>query len=186
MDAPIFLLFSIYSFVILSLLWARFTFFRVSSKKTQLSAYLYDPSAAIHICATFYYFATLTESVSIWVVILACLVYIGALLLFWWGISTAKSLNFAFGEFTGQVVTSGPFRYIRHPFYASYALIWLTSALLFNSTLLWITLVYLVLFYWSSATSEEKSILNSKSADKYRTYCKETNRFIPRIKSWKS
>jgi protein-S-isoprenylcysteine O-methyltransferase Ste14 len=108
------------------------------------------------------------------------------LLLFLWGINTAKELNFAFGGFSGKIISSGPYRIMRHPFYVSYTLIWTTGTFLFNSPVLWITLIYLVAFYWHSAKSEEKAILSSEMAREYESYCKETNMFIPRIKSWKS
>ncbi len=180
------LLAMVFTYVILSLLWARFSFFKVKSKDARIGAIFYDPVATIHIAATYYSIFTGTEEQSIEGIVLACMVYICGLLLFWWGINTAKALNYAFGEFSGKIITSGPFRHIRHPFYTSYTMIWLTSTLLFNSLLLWITLVYLVSFYLSSAMSEESAILSSKSADIYRSYCKKTNRFIPRIKTWKS
>jgi len=113
------------------------------------------------------------------------LIYITGLLVFWWGIYTAKELNFAFGSFSGKIITSGPFQFVRHPFYSSYILIWGASTFLFNSVSLWITLIYLVIFYFRSATSEEKSILESNKASEYISYSKDTNMFIPRIKLWK-
>lgn len=180
------LLFFVYTSVIFSLIWARFTFFKITSSKARLSAFFYDPIAAIHIGTTYYNIVIIQESIPNSIAITACTVYISALLLFWWGINTAKSLNFAFGDFSGLIVTAGPFRFVRHPFYTSYMLIWFTSTLLFNSLFLWITLIYLVSFYINSAKTEETLILNSKSGDKYRSYSNETNMFIPRIKSWKN
>lgn len=176
----------VYTYIILSLIWARFSFFKVKSQKARLSALLYDPIVLIHITFSYMHIIAKDNSTDTWEIILACLIYFGSLLLFWWGINTAKGLNFAFGNFSGKIITSGPFKFIRHPFYLSYSLIWAASTLLFNSPVLWITLLYLVAFYWNSAKSEEKAILNSKQADQYRTYCKETNMFIPRITLWKS
>ena len=176
----------IYTYVILSLIWARFSFFNVKSSKARLSALLYDPIVAIHIGLFYFHIFKANTYPQNWAIILACTTYIGALLLFWWGITTAKKLDFATGSFSGQIITSGPFRYSRHPFYLSYILIWMTSAFLFNSPALWITLIYLVVFYFSPAKSEEKAILKSEQADEYRTYYNKTNMFIPRIKLWKS
>lgn len=176
----------VYTYVILSLIWARLSFFKVKSTKARLSALLYDPVVLIHIGLTYLHIFETNSPPLTWAIILACLIYIGALLLFWWGINTAKGLNFAFGSFSGQIISSGPFRFSRHPFYLSYTLIWATSTLLFNSPALWITLFYLVVFYLSSAKSEEKAILSSEQADQYRTYCSKTNMFIPRIQSWKN
>lgn len=180
------LLLSAYTCVIFSLIWARLTFFKVKSGTSRKSALLYDPVAAIQIGATYYNIFTSTDSLDTWSLFLGCVFYISGILLFWWGINTSKNLNYAFGSFSGQIITSGPFRFVRHPFYTSYMLIWITSTLLFNSILLWITLFYLVAFYLSSAKSEEREILKSESAMEYSAYCKVTSMFIPRIKSWKS
>jgi len=171
----------VYTYVIFSLIWARFSFFKVKSPKARLSAFLYDPVVLIHIGFSYLHIFETNTSPQNWAIVLACLMYIGALLFFWWGINTAKGLNFAFSSFSGQIITSGPFRFSRHPFYLSYTLVWTTSTLLFNSPALWITLFYLVVFYFSSAKSEEKEILKSEQADQYRTYCNNTNMFIPRI-----
>lgn len=186
MNSATALLFIVYTYVILSLIWARFTFFKIKSPNSRFSALLYDPVVAAHIGTTYYYMLTIYSPSSIGTAILASAFYIGALLLFWWGIITSKDLNYAFGNFSGRIIISGPFRFVRHPFYLSYILIWSTSTFLFNSLVLWITLIYLVAFYLSSARNEEKAILNSESASAYSSYCKETSMFIPRIKKWKN
>ena len=175
-----------YTIVILALILARLSFFKVKPGKARFSALLYDPIVLIHIGYTFYYIFEHTQGENPWTIILACTVYMTGLLLFLWGINTAKELNFAFGGFSGKIISSGPYRIMRHPFYVSYTLIWTTGTFLFNSPVLWITLIYLAAFYWSSAKSEEETILSSEMAREYESYCKETNMFIPRIKSWKN
>ncbi len=174
-----------YTLAVSSLVWARFTFFEVRSRQTKLSALAYDPIVVAHISATYYYLVKMGAATEVSAII-GSAIYILALLLFWWAINTAKSLNFAFGNFNGQIITSGPFRFVRHPFYVSYFFIWLTSTLLFNSVILWITLLYLVAFYVSSAKSEEKAILSSRQACEYQAYCQQVNMFLPRIKTWKN
>lgn len=186
MNSTTIVLLASYTCAIFSLIWARLTFFKIKSSNTRLSAVLYDPVAALHIGATYYHLLASNTSFGIWATLLACMFYIIGILLFWWGINTSKNLNYAFGSYSGTIITSGPFRYIRHPFYTSYMLIWLPGTLLFNSPLLWITLFYLVAFYLSSAKSEEREILSSESAMEYSAYCKATSMFIPRIKSWKN
>ncbi len=176
----------LYTCTILSLVWGRFFFFKVKSQNTRLSAILYDPVVVVHIGYSYLSILDISRTPALWAIVVACLIYIASLLLFWWGINTAKQLNFAYGDFKGELITSGPFQLLRHPFYLSYMLIWSTSTFLFNSLPLWITLFYLVAFYLSSAKSEEKTILSGEQANIYRAYYKKTNMFIPRIKLWKS
>ena len=186
MNITIALLVLAYTIVILALIWARFSFFNVQPGKARLSTLLYDPIVLIHIGCTFYYIFDYSHAQKLWAAAFACTAYMGGLLLFLWAINTAKRLNFAFGDFSGKIICSGPYRFMRHPFYTSYSLVWTASTLLFNSPVLWITLIYLIAFYLSSAMSEEKAILSSEMAGEYESYCKDTNMFIPRIKSWKS
>ncbi|MEX0618683.1 MAG: isoprenylcysteine carboxylmethyltransferase family protein [Pseudohongiellaceae bacterium] len=169
----------------MSLIWARFRFFTIGSTKSRLSSYLYDPVVAVQIISTYYFLLTFNGS-SWYAIAGVAVVYLFALAFFWWSIVTANELNFAFSPNAGMVITNGPFALIRHPFYGSYSLVWLSSTLLFNSWVLWITLVYLVAFYFTSAKDEEKVILESSLAKEYRTYSENTGMFLPRIKQWKS
>src|SRR5262245_51715808 len=53
--------------------------------------------------------------------------YVAALLLFWWTWSTnrGRPLTAVFSpDRPGHLVTSGPYRLVRHPFYCSYLLMW--------------------------------------------------------------
>ena len=108
-----------------------------------------------------------------------------SLVIFWWSIVTAKSLDFAFSSHVGNIVTSGPFGLFRHPFYVSYMVAWFSSTFLFNSLILWITFVYLVAFYVLSARKEERTIMLSEQAEKYQLYKRNVGMFLPRIKKWK-
>jgi len=173
-----------FTIVALSLIWARFYFFTIDSKHSKRSSWLYDPVVAVHIAQTYYSLVTRDES-GLVPDILGILLYFFGLLLFFWSIKTAKKLNFAFGENLGKIVTSGPFSVIRHPFYMSYMFFWLSYALIFDSIVLWITLIYLVAFYISSAMSEEKAILRSTHSTEYQNYCRDVGMFLPRIKLWK-
>ena len=96
---------------------------------------------------------------------------------------TAKTLDFAFSNEVGSIVTTGPFKIVRHPFYTSYMLAWFASSFLFNSLLLWITLLYLVAFYYLSAKKEEGVILKSVYSKEYENYVRNVGMFLPRIKN---
>lgn len=172
----------LYVCIVLSLIWARFRFFRMNAGTPKLSALLYDGAVATQIITTLIYMLTVNGKF-LPLVAASSFLYSISLLFFWWAIFVAKKLDFAFSNEVGNIVTTGPFRIVRHPFYVSYMLAWLSSALLFNSLILWITLVYLVAFYFLSAQKEEKVILASMYSNEYKKYMKNVGMFLPRIKN---
>ena len=172
----------LYVCIVLSLIWARLKFFKMNSGTPRLSALLYDATVATQIVTTL--FLMLTTSGKILPLVAASIFLYGlSLVLFWWAIFTAKSLDFAFSNEVGSIVTTGPFKIIRHPFYTSYMLAWFTSSFLFNSLILWITLLYLVAFYFLSARKEEAVIMKSVYSNEYKNYVKNVGMFLPRIKN---
>ena len=180
---PISLL-TVYTTMIVVLIWAKFRFFKITSTTSRLSSYFYDPIVIVHIIITYYFFFT-KNSIDPIRGVLAVTFCISGIALFWWTIVTAKHLGYAFSDNVGKIITSGPYAWIRHPFYLSYIFVWLTSTLLFNSLYLWITLTYLVAFYFTSAKSEEKVILKSDYSREYQEYSQNVGMFLPRITLWK-
>lgn len=168
--------------IIASLVWARLRFFRMNSGTPRLGALLYDATVATQIIATLVYMATSSGK---FLPLLPATIFLHAfsLVLFWWAIFTARGLDFAFSDKVGNIVTTGPFRFVRHPFYSSYILVWVGNTLLFNSLILWITLLYLMAFYFLSARKEERVILQSEQSSTYRKYIQNVGMFLPRIKN---
>ncbi len=173
----------LYGLIVASLIWGRFRFFKVSGGTPRVSVVLYDFAVAIQILVTFYYMIS-TAYVPPLLVYFCSALYLLGLLLFWWAIVTAKSLDFAFSDKVGSIITTGPFKIVRHPFYVSYILVWFSSSLLFNLAILWITLFYLIVFYFLSASKEEKVILKSVYSTEYEKYIKNVGMFLPRISKW--
>jgi len=172
----------LYVLIVLSLLWGRFSFFKVNSGAPRLTVFLYDCAVTIQIITTLYFVISVTN-IAFLFIYFSIFLYIIALIIFWWAIVTAKSLDFAFSNKVGNIITTGPFRFFRHPFYVSYILVWLSSTLLFKSPILWITLLYLIAFYILSARKEEKVILQSEYSTEYEKYTKNVGMFLPRIKN---
>jgi len=168
-----------------SLIWARLRFFSTQATEVTIWVRLYDPIVGVQILTTLYIFYDLPESTmpasSVWLA--ALLISIS---LFWWAILTARKLDFAFSKSVGDLLTTGPFAVVRHPFYTSYILVWASTTILFNSVFLWFTLLYLVTFYFMSARGEEKVILSSEHSKEYFEYRRHVGMFLPRITKWKN
>lgn len=82
-----------------------------------------------------------------------------------------------------ELVTRGPYRYVRHPVYASFAAIVIGTALVFRSYVLAGLSVMLIVTgrWWAHA--EERLLASSEGfGDVYRTYAAHTGRFLPRLR----
>ena len=82
-----------------------------------------------------------------------------------------------------DLVTTGPFRYLRHPLYAA-----LLSCFNFGLAVIlnnWIYIVWAVLLHgvWHWNIRSEEELMNQAFPKDYPEYCKVTGRFIPRISS---
>ena len=99
-----------------------------------------------------------------------------------WGLHTLGK-NFTDSVVTKKehtLVTSGPYRFVRHPLYSCYFLIVLGTALLMAN---WFPAVaggvVLTLVVIRTRTEEQKLI--ERFGDEYRLYMSKTSRFLPRI-----
>ncbi|MDO8909574.1 MAG: methyltransferase [Pseudohongiella sp.] len=174
----------LYLLIVVSLIWGRLFFFKISGGTPKILAYSYDLAVVCQMLLTTYgfiYVTDVTKPYSFFVPIL----YLASLVIFWRSVVTAKSLDFAFSNKVGDIVTTGPFGIFRHPFYVSYLIAWWASTILFNSLLMWITALYLTAFYVISARKEERTILASAQAKQYQLYQQNVGMFLPRIKKWK-
>lgn len=82
-----------------------------------------------------------------------------------------------------HLVTSGPYRHVRHPVYASFTAIAAGTTLVFRSYLLLaVTMVWVAATMWWVA--EEENLLASARGfgDDYHAYTKRTGRFLPRVR----
>jgi protein-S-isoprenylcysteine O-methyltransferase Ste14 len=170
--------------IIVSLIWGRFRFFRINSGTSIWLAVTYDLAVAVQMIVTVWSFLNVTSITKLSLLVCA-LLYLLSLVLFWWSIVTAKSLDFAFSNHVGSIVTSGPFGLFRHPFYVSYIVAWFAGSWLFGSITLWATFLYLLTFYVISARKEERMIMLSDQAAQYQVYKNNVGMFLPRIKLWK-
>ncbi|MBI1786128.1 MAG: isoprenylcysteine carboxylmethyltransferase family protein [Acidobacteria bacterium] len=81
-----------------------------------------------------------------------------------------------------RLVTSGPYRWVRHPFYDSVALLVLGNSLVAANWFLFATGSLLFLLFIVRTRTEEGKLL-ARFGDAYRAYMKRTGRFLPRIRA---
>ncbi|MFK7864163.1 MAG: isoprenylcysteine carboxylmethyltransferase family protein [Pseudohongiellaceae bacterium] len=172
----------IYGAIVASLIWARFRFFKITNNKSKLVSYFNDPAVMVQIFFTFAYILE-WEAPAARASLIALLCYLGALLLFWWAIGTAGELDFASSGGKGQIITSGAFALVRHPFYLSYIIVWATNSILFNSIYLWVSLIILLGVYFYSARAEESAFAASDFAAEYQAYKARVGMLVPKIVS---
>ncbi len=108
-----------------------------------------------------------------------------ALVLFWSAVraNSARPLTLAFSpDAPGHLVAWGPYRRVRHPFYASYALAWLGGALAGSHALLLVPFVVMGALYVRAARLEEAKFAQSPLAEAYAAYRARTGMFWPSLR----
>jgi protein-S-isoprenylcysteine O-methyltransferase Ste14 len=116
---------------------------------------------------------------------IAALVFYGtSAVLFWWAVSITRRKLAACGQssVSHEVVTAGPYRYIRHPFYAAYNLTWLAG---FAATGWWplaVSAAVMAAVYERAAREEERGFSASAMAGEYGAYKARTGKYLPRLR----
>jgi protein-S-isoprenylcysteine O-methyltransferase Ste14 len=97
-----------------------------------------------------------------------------------WGV---LSLGRSFGIFVSvrDVVTRGPYRYVRHPIYLGYACIWTGLVLLNLSVAIFLIVPVHVLLFIYRARLEEARLCDSSA--EYREYMRRTGFILPRLRT---
>jgi protein-S-isoprenylcysteine O-methyltransferase Ste14 len=78
------------------------------------------------------------------------------------------------------LVTHGPYRYVRHPFYGSVAMFFLAGSMVsanWFTTLCWGAVIALLV----ARTDREERLLVARFGDAYRDYMARTGRFFPKL-----
>ena len=82
-----------------------------------------------------------------------------------------------------QLVSSGPYRYVRHPVYTAIIANALGTALVFRSYLLLAVAALSIVIHLWWAAAEEKLLSSPEGlGDAYRSYASQTGRFLPRVR----
>lgn len=107
-----------------------------------------------------------------------------AMTLFVWAIraTRTKGLALAFDPCApALLVQSGPYRYLRHPFYSSYLLFWGATIVQTRVIAVMICVAALAVLYGIATVIEERGYARSMLAAEYQSYKTRTGRFLPKL-----
>lgn len=102
--------------------------------------------------------------------------------LFWWAVRTTRNRPPAVAhtaETPTMIYEGGPYRYVRHPFYLSYSLCWIGTAIAAGWPQ-WCACALLIAWYYGTAQSEEENFAQSPMASAYAEYSARTGMIFPR------
>ncbi len=98
------------------------------------------------------------------------------------GANRKRPLAIAFSDAPPEhIVTSGPYAYVRHPFYVSYALAWMAGTVATAQWWLLATLFGMGVLYVRAARREERMFASGPLALRYSRYRARTGMFVPRL-----
>ncbi len=115
------------------------------------------------------------------------LITVSGELIRFWGVSYAGSETRTTGAVGGtQLVTSGPYSYVRNPLYLGNILMYLGVGIMSNAMMPYLQLIALVYFmfqYISIVNIEEEYL--SRSFSDWKEYSANVRRFIPSLKTFR-
>ena len=129
-------------------------------------------------------YKALTTRVDLLPAIPGLLGFASSLVLFEWALRTVrgKFFSLALSNDTPQfLLTSGPYMYIRNPFYASYLLAYVSAAILFPGIATLGVLAMMGITLAMTARFEERKFQRSGLAAEYESYRRKTGMFIPKL-----
>jgi protein-S-isoprenylcysteine O-methyltransferase Ste14 len=110
--------------------------------------------------------------------------FLASLLLFWLTVSIYRQGAPAIAstaEVPATVVTDGPYKVVRHPFYVAYMLYWFAIPVYARNTFVLIPALILFWLYYRTAREEERAIMQSGLRCIYVDYRRRVGMFFPRL-----
>lgn len=105
-----------------------------------------------------------------------------AFALFCWTVKVtrARRLPIAFaGSLPDFIYRTGPYRYVRHPFYLSYIVCWIGTSVATRDLWSWSVPLAMTALYVAVAWQEEQKFRGSRLSKAYDAYRKRTAMFVP-------
>lgn len=110
--------------------------------------------------------------------------YFAAFLLFWAAVLANRARPLSLAHSTDvplHLNMAGPYRWVRHPFYASYMLAWLAGVLATGQWWLLVHAAYMYSLYVGAAREEELKFMRSPLGLQYAAYRQRTGAFFPLV-----
>jgi protein-S-isoprenylcysteine O-methyltransferase Ste14 len=163
-------------------IWSNLFFFK---KSTVPNFYIYT----IKIVGTFLiidnlYLSFTDSDYSVWQSGLSLALLVTANVLFFWSIyiNFYNPLHFAFTHLEKNYFKKlGPYKFIRHPIYASYTYSWIAGIVLHKSLVLAGLTAIMVSLYYKASMAEEESLLSGPLKTQYNLYREQTGLYWPKI-----
>lgn len=92
---------------------------------------------------------------------------------------TPLTRTFVYDPPCDTILSTGPYRIIRHPIYVSYSLAWLAAPVATHNLFLGLTAVFMIGCYIASAREEERRFASGRRAAEYAKYRARTWCMIP-------
>lgn len=112
------------------------------------------------------------------------LLYCYSIFIFCWAWRENKTRSFDFvgsNRMPKQIIQEGPYKFVRHPFYASYISAWIASYISTRDIIVLFISITLFIFYFHHSMREEKRFLDSHLSEQFRIYSSKSGMFIPRL-----
>ena len=104
-------------------------------------------------------------------------------LILWVLVSLGKNISAALKvRINQQLVTIGPYRYVRHPLYSVGIILFLSVTLVSSNWILGIVGICFQLFIMFTRTPLEEKMLMEHFGEEYRRYIEKTGAFFPRFR----
>lgn len=127
--------------------------------------------------------AVVFEARADWLVFAGIALYLGAMLVFLSAIEAGRSMrmqrSFIDHPLPDRLVTTGPFGWVRHPFYVGYLMGAVAPCVAIAHPAMIAIAVPMIAITLSAAFREERVWLSSPRADAYRQYQQRTGMFVP-------
>jgi protein-S-isoprenylcysteine O-methyltransferase Ste14 len=112
--------------------------------------------------------------------------HVASTLLFWSAIGACKSPLTAIFErdLPVRLIETGPYKYVRHPFYCAYAIFWSGGSGAAASLLTTLSVPVMLAIYVYGAREEERKFSRSLLAKEYEDYRRRVGAWLPRVTCW--
>ena len=168
----------------LSFFWAIQKLFRKDGATLPIQMKLLSALGSFFFIAQVISLSLLPAVPSFLLQIIGISLFVIGLVLFWWAVPYARraALKIAFlPNSPTELICDGPYRFVRHPFYASYLLFWVAGVFASQRWVLVVSVIVMGYFYISAMRREESEFLAGGVGGRYSDYMQSVGALVPRL-----